>query len=68
MLVETWGEFRFDQLAGADDPLTNLYDMPALSSRITSPNSIYQAVGGDHLGMVSNSAAAIVLWMPLLGL
>ena len=55
-------------LAGAEDPLTNLYDMPALSSRITSPNSIYQAVGGDHLGMVSNSAAAIVVWMPSLGL
>jgi len=55
-------------LAGADDPLTDFYDMPALSSRITSPNSIYQVVSGNHLGMVSNSAAAIVLWISSLGL
>jgi pimeloyl-ACP methyl ester carboxylesterase len=55
-------------LAGADDPLTSIYDMPALFSRITSPISTYQAISGDHLGMVSNSAAPIVVWMPLLGL
>ena len=55
-------------LAGTEDPLTNLYDMPALFSRITSPNSIYQEVTGDHLSIVSNSAAAIVLWISSLGL
>ena len=55
-------------LAGADDPLTNLYDMLTLSSRITSPNSIYQVVSGDHLGMVSNSTVPIVVWTPSLGL
>jgi pimeloyl-ACP methyl ester carboxylesterase len=55
-------------LAGNVDPLTDFYDMPALFSRITSQNSIYQVISGDHLGMVSNSAAPIVDWMPLLGL
>jgi pimeloyl-ACP methyl ester carboxylesterase len=55
-------------LAGAEDPLTDFYDMPALFSRITSPISTYQDVSGDHLGMVSNSAARIGVWIPLLGL
>ena len=55
-------------LAGAEDPLTDFYDMPALFSRITSPISTYQDVSGDHLGMVSNSAARIEVWIPLLGL
>ena len=55
-------------LAGADDPLTDFYDMPALFSRITSQKSKYEVVSGDHLDMVSNSAARIVVWISSLGL
>jgi len=56
-------------LAGVDDPLTDFYDMATLFSRITSQNSIYKDdVIGDHLGMVSSSAAPIDGWLFSLGL
>lgn len=55
-------------LAGADDQLTTFYNMDTLFNRITSPDSRYQAVTGDHLGMVSNSALFIDVWLDSLGL
>ena len=55
-------------LAGIDDPLTTFYDMPALFNRITSQNSKYEVVNGDHLSMVSNSETPIVVWLHSLGL
>ncbi len=55
-------------LAGDTDPLTAFYDMAALFNRITSQHSSYVPVAGDHLGMVSNSAAPIDVWLDSLGL
>lgn len=55
-------------LAGEDDQLTTFYDMAALYNRITSQNSDYDLVTGDHLNMVLNSGAPIVVWLPSLGL
>jgi len=55
-------------LAGLDDDLRTLYNMATLSSLITSQNSDYQIVSGDHLGMVSNSATPIDAWVFSLGL
>lgn len=55
-------------LAGDDDPLTDFYDMATLFIRITSQNSSYELVNGDHLGMVSSSAAPIDGWLFSLGL
>lgn len=55
-------------LAGADDELTDFYNMSALFNQISSQYSIYEAVTGDHLGMVSSSAAPMIAWLPTLGL
>lgn len=55
-------------LAGEDDPLTAFYNMAALSSRITSLNSDYQLVAGNHIDMVSNSGAPASAWLTTLGL
>jgi pimeloyl-ACP methyl ester carboxylesterase len=55
-------------LAGTDDQLTTFYNMAALFNRITSLNSRYEVVTGDHLGMVSNSATYIDDWLFSLGL
>ncbi len=55
-------------LAGADDDLTDLYNMLTLASRITSANSIYMVVGGDHVTMVANTPGPIDDWLLSLGL
>lgn len=55
-------------LAGADDPLTSYYDMPALFNSITSQHCGYEAVNGDHTTMVSNSAIPAITWLPSLGI
>jgi len=55
-------------LAGDVDELTTFYSMAALFNQITSQNSKYEEVNGDHLTMVSKSAAPIVVWLTLLGL
>lgn len=55
-------------LAGADDELTDLYNMAILASRITSPNTNYQLVPGDHINMVSNTGTPVSIWLTTLGL
>jgi len=55
-------------LAGDVDELTTFYNMATLFNWITSPNSHYEHVAGDHLGMVSNSATPIDVWLISLGL
>ena len=55
-------------LAGEDDELTNLYNMSILASRITSPNSDYQLVPGDHINMVSDTGTPVSAWLTTLGL
>jgi len=55
-------------LAGDVDELTTFYNMAALFNRITSQNSSYELVNGDHLGMVSNSATPMDVWLIQLGL
>ena len=43
-------------LAGDVDPLTDFYNMAALAGELSNPDSSYQLVTGDHLGMVANTA------------
>ncbi len=55
-------------LAGEDDPLTDLYNMSILASRITSADSDYQLVPGDHISMVSETVTLITTWLTTTGL
>jgi pimeloyl-ACP methyl ester carboxylesterase len=55
-------------LAGADDELTDLYNMAILASRISSPISDYQLVPGDHISMVSSTGTSVSNWLSALGL
>jgi pimeloyl-ACP methyl ester carboxylesterase len=55
-------------LAGDSDPLTTSIKMDVLSSQITSQNSDYVVVSGDHKTMVSSSGAPIDVWLSSLGL
>lgn len=55
-------------LAGDLDPITTGYDMATLFTKITSANSDYQVVSGDHKGMVASSVVPIINWAGSLGL
>ena len=55
-------------LAGDSDPLTTVTNMATLSSKITSQNSEYLVLTGDHLSMVSSSGTPIDVWLTSLGL
>ena len=55
-------------LAGEDDELTDLYNMSILASRITSPNTDYQLVPGDHISMVPDAGTPASTWLITLGL
>lgn len=55
-------------LAGENDPLTTSINMVDLSSQITSQNSDYLVVSGDHKTMISSSAEPIDAWLSSLGL
>ena len=55
-------------LAGDADPITTGYNMAALFTKITSANSDYQVITGDHKSMVSNSGVPITVWLTTLGL
>ena len=55
-------------LAGDADPITSSYNMAALFTKITSENSDYQVITGDHKSMVSNSGAPVTAWLTTLGL
>ena len=55
-------------LAGDGDQLTSIYQMAILFGRITSQNSSYAVVAGDHLSMVSDSAMPIDDWLIDMGL
>jgi pimeloyl-ACP methyl ester carboxylesterase len=55
-------------LAGDADPITIGYNMATLFTMITSANSSYQVITGDHKGMVSNSGAPVTTWLSTIGL
>jgi len=55
-------------LAGDSDPLTTSINMVVLSSQITSQNSDYLVVSGDHKTMVSSSGTPIDVWLSSLNL
>ena len=55
-------------LAGADDDLTDFYNMLTLASRITSANSVYAVVAGNHVTMIANTPDPIDSWLNSLGL
>ena len=55
-------------LAGADDELTDLYNMAMLATLITSPNSNYLIVPGDHTSMVTSTGMPVSIWLTTLGL
>jgi len=54
-------------LAGQDDSLTTTYNMVSLAAQITSSNSLYKVVAGDHQGMLYNAATPAVSWLKSLG-
>lgn len=55
-------------LAGDLDPITTGYDMATLFTKITSANSDYKVVSGDHKGMVASSVVPIINWLGSMGL
>lgn len=55
-------------LAGDLDPITVGYDMATLFTQITSENSEYRVVSGDHKGMLVSSELPIINWLVSLGL
>jgi len=55
-------------LAGDTDPITTGYNMAVLFTKITSANSDYQVIAGDHKSMVSSSSVPITAWLTMLGL